>query len=350
MIFINKKILFAFLVILACKPGLKKQEVELSPYNKLLFLDSSHASMQIIQDSMDGFFDEITPTDICLQLKRAFDPSLRKKDLLPDYQFALKKAVMPFSSREKRILESLTKEIFVESQELHSNFLPPELKLAKITSDLYGSNVFFTREQTIFIPKSAVLSLPRWILKEILVHEIAHIFTRYNPELKHSLYSIIGFQPLSDSLVIPPQLQKRRLINPDGVSSNYVIKLSNNISAVPFIVSSPFPPIPDRISYFQHVSFQLFPVMRNDSLDIAHVEANEMGLSDIDLAATPEFFKQISRNTDYYIHPDEIIAEQIKFLISSIPNPSYLNKFDAQGQRLLAKIKAMILKHDAALE
>ena len=55
--------------------------------------------------------------------------------------------------------------------------------------------------------------------------------------------------------------------------------------------------------------------------------------------AMPSFFDQIKYNTQYIIHPDEVLADNFMILALSKRDPSSLDDFDEAGKELLKKIE-----------
>ena len=55
--------------------------------------------------------------------------------------------------------------------------------------------------------------------------------------------------------------------------------------------------------------------------------------------AMPSFFDQIKYNTQYIIHPDEILADNFMILAMSKKDPASINDLDEAGKELLRKIE-----------
>ena len=61
----------------------------------------------------------------------------------------------------------------------------------------------------------------------VMLHEIFHVFSRYNEPVRDELYAMIGFKKSDKKVVLSDALKKILLTNPDGVSLNYIIKLDD---------------------------------------------------------------------------------------------------------------------------
>ena len=70
-----------------------------------------------------------------------------------------------------------------------------------------------------------------------MLHEIFHIYSRYNPQKRDRLYELIGFKNIGDPtrLKMTAPLKDRILLNPDGVNYAYAIelKLADENSFIP---------------------------------------------------------------------------------------------------------------------
>ena len=54
------------------------------------------------------------------------------------------------------------------------------------------------------------------------------------------------------------------------------------------------------------------------------------------------FYEQIQRNTNYIIHPDEILADNFIFLVQAKKDPRTLGQFSEEGIRLIEKMEKII--------
>ena len=60
------------------------------------------------------------------------------------------------------------------------------------------------------------------------------------------------------------------------------------------------------------------------------------------MANVPDFFRQITDNTGYIIHPDEIIADNFVFVMLNQRKGGSKREFSEDGTALLKKIKAVL--------
>jgi len=180
-----------------------------------------------------------------------------------------------------------------------------------------------------------------------MLHEIFHIYSRYNPEKRKALYELIGFKNIGDPTLLKmnPPLKDRVLLNPDGVNYAVAIDLKledgEQVRAIPIIYSQQDGYIENQDAFFSYLGFNLFPIHPPLSR-LIQVQSNQKGQSKLNIATLSDFRRQIRNNTDYIIHPDEILADNFMFLINSMQDENYLEKFSGEGQKLIQSIKAIM--------
>jgi hypothetical protein len=57
----------------------------------------------------------------------------------------------------------------------------------------------------------------------------------------------------------------------------------------------------------------------------------------------PNFFEKITSNTDYIIHPDEIIADNFMYLMMREKKNGLIRSFSKDGTELLRNIKNILI-------
>ncbi len=177
----------------------------------------------------------------------------------------------------------------------------------------------YTRGSAIVLP-DAVFSPARLNqLPSLLLHELFHILTRHHSGLKQALYASIGFFPC-DEPSLPKSLQNRRITNPDAPISDYQIELviDHQLSwAVPLLLADSDTYQPNRGGEFFDYLKLHFYFQRQGQAWLA--EQHEV----------QGFFAQVGRNTEYILHPEEILADNFALLMQqnySVPNPEVLFK------------------------
>lgn len=327
------------LLLSACRQSPVPSTIDLSENRQLLFLDSTAAAAAIIQDSMDGYFEKVTVTDMLLQMKLPADDTLSRVLLLKKYQAFLQTEVEGFTHQERAFCTAIFQNIQTNTQTLTADIIPTELRLIKIKGNHYGDGAFYTRENIILIPENEIKKQYESAFYETMLHELFHIYSRYHPTAQKALYELIGFKSIggTDDLQFPDILKKRILLNPDGVDYGYAIELEkadSSFFAIPIIYSPVNGYVPERQDFFDYIQFDLFPI-KPPYARMIQVRTNADGSSPIALDEVTGFYEQIQDNTNYIIHPDEVLADNFVFLVKGIQHPETLKRFSEGGQRLI---------------
>ncbi|GAB5553486.1 MAG: hypothetical protein Sapg2KO_30770 [Saprospiraceae bacterium] len=319
-------VLFLLLPFLtACTNSEKERAIDLPNGKKAFFLSQNQAKIAIAKDEKENFFDLVSFTDIEIQTKIALPDSAKRGKVIADYKTALQDDVLAFTREDKDFIAPILKELGKLIGQLSKGLIDTDIKLIKIGGRYYGPSIFYTRENCIIIPKYELMKRDERTMKSILAHEFFHIYTRYHPEKRKELYKMIGFKPLGvdlDQLEMPENLRNSILLNPDGVDYLNYITLVNKETGEKvdciFLSSSNFHQFATtNTSYFPHLSTNFYPIERKEDGGYI-VKTTESGGSPLEIQPLIEsLFDQISNNTLYIIHPDEILADNFALLIAS---------------------------------
>lgn len=192
--------------------------------------------------------------------------------------------------------------------------LPPRIWLIK-TSGREEGNAAYCRHEAIVLPQR-VVERPPQSLRSLLAHELFHILSRGNPRLREPLYGIIGFRPC-EPIELPPALRDRKITNPDAPRVEHYITLRHEgreVHAAPILYArTERYRSQDGGPFFRFLEFRLMVVERHgERWRPALVDGNPIL---IDARENVSYFEQIGRNTDYIIHPDEILADNFVLLV-----------------------------------
>ena len=315
--------LFGFLFILtflgmSCQsPVVEETQTEC----QLVFMDSLQAAKTIVKDDAEHFFEQISMLDIAIQLKFISTRQRTQKEFLQEYHYYLQDDVRAFTPPEKALLEDVLAEAFRLCRQLSPALVPDTLGLIKTPGKHYGPSVFYTRERNIIIPQSDLLEPDRPELLRVMLHELFHIYSRYHPKQRQELYALIGFRPLPGgraALRFPPQLEESLLTNPDGINVAAAIRLPHptrsEVQAIP-LIRSRYPAFNPAIrDFFPYLQFDLYAI-RQKSDGTFVVLSRSDGSSTLSEAEKQGFYEQIGDNTDYIIHPDEVLADNFALLL-----------------------------------
>ena len=203
--------------------------------------------------------------------------------------------------------------------------LPSEIVLVRSSMQEEGGAAGYTRQN--FIVLGELSNVP---VEYLFLHELFHVYSRFNPEKRDALYATIGFQKTNE-ISLPPSLEENKISNPDAPVLDHVIALTIDgkpQEAVFFLYA-------DRDyqggSFFDYLNKRLllvekkgddYQVLLQDGQPILRPYEDASDLRD-----------KIGRNTSYDIDPEEVMADHFTLLILgvNVREPSYL----AQVQRIL---------------
>jgi hypothetical protein len=192
--------------------------------------------------------------------------------------------------------------------------LPDEVFLINTTGQ-EEANAAYCRGKHIVIP-DIVLSRDPGQIESLLIHELFHVISNQHPELRADLYAILGFQE-SPEIAMHPSLRNRRITNPDAPIIDCVIKLKEGdkvVRAAPILYSATenFDP-KKKGGLFGHLVFRLM-LVTPDGRGWKAVDQEGKAVV-LDPKGVPDFQEKIGRNTNYIIHPEEILADNFVHLV-----------------------------------
>ena len=331
---------FAFLLILALSAGCLRAQsptvLQLDDRHTVLLLDSLQASEAVVQDTVDHFFDRIGRVDMEIQLHRDLS-GLELEESLELYRAFLAQDVRSFSEKEAKLAASTMQQAFALCNALNPEIFPDRIRLIKTAGKYYGPGVYYTREDYIVIPEDALAADGQESLLTVMLHEIFHVFSRYRPEMRRELYALIGFEPL-EGLQLPKSVQERLLLNPDGIDLAWGMRIADGAGEsrliVPVITSWTLDYEEGREAFFDYLRFQLFPAEVGED-GRWQLISNDEGASMLGDAAMINYFRQSGGNTQYLIHPDEILADNFVYVLYSHQMPEYAQQFQEAGRALI---------------
>ncbi len=193
--------------------------------------------------------------------------------------------------------------------------LPPRVLLVR-TSGEEEAGAAYTRGAAIILP-TKVMSYGPNQLERLLAHELFHVLSRHDGAFRSRLYRIIGFE-LCDPIEFPPSLAPRRITNPDAPQVDCTIELKNAegqaVTAAPILYSSAREyDAKGKRTMFSYLTFRLLVVEKAGGRWQPRLVQGEPVV--IDPSKEPSFQEQIGKNTNYIIHPDEILADNFVHLV-----------------------------------
>ena len=318
------------------KPDTGTIDVDLAPF---VLLDSTAAALALVTDHTDMFFEDVRKVEIEIQMKKNFDEDASRNDMLAEYIAFMQTQAMNFSEEESQQVTDAMNEAKRRCDAVNPSIFPMGIKMVKIRTDHYGPSVYYTRENCIMVPEDVLQNFNEEGFLNVMLHEIFHIYSRFNPEKRKELYSHIGFYPI-ENVEISPDWRDLILLNPDGVSYNWAIDLDlgETTAVVPLISANERTFNPEKTAFFGYLSFNLHRLIALEGEE-GYVIGEPVGPQ-----AFPTYFGRISDNTQYIIHPDEIMADNFMFLISAEGQGIAESSFSDQGKELQMRILETLKK------
>ena len=279
----------------------------------------------------DDFVARMSPFDRAARMKT--DKSVSEKE----YLSFVNRNILPWDKNEVAKLETVLKSINRKLSELSLTF-PKTIYIIKTTGKEEGGAAY-TRSNAIVLPKSMLTSNS---LQKTIAHELFHIISRSNPKLRENSYTVIGFEPCNE-IEFPAVLKSRKITNPDAPKNDHYITVTmngNKVSAVPILFSrTPKYDVKSGGEFFDYLEFKLLIVKRD--IGGKKYEAAYNGSNPVltDLSNISGFFEQVGRNTNYIIHPEEILAGNFALLV--------LGKQNVASPQIVNNLKIALTKKDA---
>lgn len=340
----SAKLIFILCIsaMMACRSN-KSQVSNASDTAVVTYLDSTEAAKAIVDDDVDGFFDNISIVDMAIQLKTE-KPFSNRATALKEYKDYLRTQVLPWTDTDKILMNEIFDSIKAQVVRVNPKLMPKDIRLIKIKTTHYGEDVYYTRGNNIMIPENALQRQgAKQMLEPVMIHEVFHLISRYDEALREKLYALIGFFPHGIDLDIPNAISDRWLTNPDGVSTDYYIQLTDGdktAKALCLILSNKDKFTAANPTFFSYLQFDLFEI-DEENKTIKHGKNLSTTLTD---GMMPGFFEQIKDNTQYIIHPDEIISDNFIYAVTR-SNVTDSKRFSEEGSDLVNKIYKVLQDH-----
>ena len=288
--------------------------------------------------SVDEGRKVLTTKDDFVRHLSPFDRSARMKTDKPvsedEYLAFVGKNVADWAEDETRNVEAALKEIQSRFGKLFLEF-PPTIQMIKTTGAEEGGAAY-TRGAAIILPK-AELGKTQTELARLVCHELFHVLSRHNAGLREELYGMIGFVRCED-LEFPRELAARKITNPDGPRNDHFIRLEiegQKRAAIPVLFSKAETyDVARGGEFFEYLDFQFLVIEMEPTPPRPKVVYENSAPKLVGPRAVSGFLEQVGRNTQYLIHPDEILADNFAALI--------LGEQNVQSPEVLQKMKTIL--------
>jgi hypothetical protein len=317
---------FISLLVVLMTLGCYRADRRHTPVDFYRLADSLTAARLIVLDTTDGFFEALRPLDMALQLAK---PAQSLPDVRKAYRLALQKDVLTLSVKQAEKLHRAAQLSRDRVVAMHRSFwIKPDFVV--IEGTFYGNNVWFTRENCIVLPLNALNEWPEEHIARIITHEMYHIWSRRHVDARAPLFKLLGFEPLNKPLVLPPALNNNLLTNPDAVDVQWFMTAQTpqgqTAALVPLLIGRD---AVGSLSFMQAVSLRWHPV---DTL------TGKVAATGYDLSELPAAQAQLGSNTDYVIHPEELLADHFMMLVWGEAPAN-----DPKSKQLMQQVRSSLL-------
>lgn len=255
----------------------------------------------------DDFTKSLSRFDLQCRLKSGGDVTLA------DWQVFAGKSVRDWTAAEAAKLSDAVARVRSRLAKYRVP-LPPEVVFVRTTGE-EEAEAAYTRGNAVILPNK-VLNYGDTQFDRLLLHELFHVISRHDGALRAKLYGLIGFT-VCEPIRLPESLAPRKITNPDAPLIDCVITLAaangQEHTGAPILYSTRDYDAKRGGTLFQALNFRLLivekqggrwqPVLKNGEAIVINVR---------DEAA---FVDKIGKNTNYVIHPDEILADNFVRLV-----------------------------------
>lgn len=273
------------------------------------FIDAKEAAEFLAKD--DDFMQNISFTDIQARFKTDFLPNEGQR---VEYY---NKATKNWTESDKEKVLTALNSLSEKTSDLNLN-LPQKIKFIKSDGSEEGGAAAYTRGEYIVLTET-VFNEGLQFTNYIIAHEFFHIYSRYNYNDKPKFYEIINFTEC-ENLMYPDEIKDLKLTNPDAPLNNFYIECEYNGEKLNFI------PIIYREKPFDiNVDTNMFVSMRDPMLAVEIINGKPEAIYRdgkafiVEKTELSDFYTKIGKNTNYTIHPEEILAENFAQYITDLP-------------------------------
>ena len=296
--------------------------VEVEPI-KIKFASVEEAKQLLSTE--DAFTDAWSAFDIDSRIGKA---GSSKSDLLT---FVTEQA-LEWTTEEKTKLSAALARIHKSMADQNLTLkLDEAVTLVKTTAKEEGGALGYTRANYIVLAES-FCNLSEEQIDKTLVHELFHVISRTNPELRKKLYALIGFH-LMPSIDYPEALKPFRITNPDATQTDTYIKVKvgsegEEVTCMMILYAKGNY---EGGSFFKYLNIGF---LKLEGVQSKHPVVADEGPVIYRMDEVENFFDQVGSNTQYIIHPEEIMADNFSFAI--------LGREGFPNQELIESIKSVL--------
>jgi hypothetical protein len=266
----------------------------------------------------------MTPDEYTAVLSR-FDIQSKTRDanssVVDQYMKYAAEQVKSWSDEEKKAMAVVIESVGKKISSLGLNIkMPEKIEIIKSTLKEEGGAEGYTRGNYIVL-KDVNVGAPSEALENLFIHELFHVLSRYNPDMREKIYNSIGFKK-SNEVIYPTEIADLRISNPDAPNNNYFITVEYDGKPVDAMLILYASGLYKGGSFFTYLQLGLLAVEGDaGNKTVVYKEGKPVILK---LKEIKNFFEQVGKNTGYIIHAEELSADHFVMLLNQthgLPNP-----------------------------
>ena len=277
---------------------------------------ASRPQAEKLLSRQDDFSQRLSPFDRAARLKQVQDPGR------VEFLRFVKTNAQEWSAAETERLHKAFDSIRSHLGGI-ARLLPAEVWCVKTSGNEEG-HAAYTRGNMIVLPPSRTSATVTG-LERLLAHELFHVLSRARPRLRDELYAVIGFERTQE-LQWPASLKDRRITNPDCPVITHAIRVSHGGKTY-----WGFPVLYSRTSaydaskggeFFDYLEFRLLLEPSEKHARRGRLSGGKESAPLLKKTTEVEGFRdQVGWNTDYILHPEEILADNFALLMDAKAAP-----------------------------
>ena len=207
--------------------------------------------------------------------------------------------------------------------------LPNDIYFIKTTTLEEGGANGYTRQNYIVINKEILIG-PENALKQLILHELFHIISRNDADFRKDMYKIIGFE-ITNSINYPSSIKDSRITNPDAPQTDSYITVRKDGKPIDCMMVLYSDQSYNGGVFFKYLNVGFMELTGKDKKEPLIKNGKPVIYSMNDITG---FFEQIGRNTQYILHPEEIMADNFVFAMNDRKKQPSQKIIDAIQKRL----------------
>jgi len=237
-------------------------------------------------------------------------------------------SVVSWTEEEKKSVQPVLEQIKSDLKWIKWQF-PKTVYLIRTNGNEEGG-MSYTRANGVVLPGKRVGGRS----KGLITHELFHVLSRYNPDMRDELYAVIGFKKCNE-IKVPQPLSQMTIANPDCPKLEHYIEVTyeGKKSYATILLYSQKPYDANAGGSFSRYMTSKLLIVHQDANDkqFKPVLRNGQPLL-IDFDKVEGFYEQVGKNTQYLLHPEEATASNFTLLFAAradVPSPEILEKMRA---------------------